>query len=105
METPNLDYIKHVSGGDIAFENSMLEILKVEFPIELENLKKNFNERNFDEVSLYIHKIKHKIAMFGMNKCFEIASKFEIDIKKGQTEQYDFLLKNLERIHVYLKCK
>ena len=39
METPNLNYIKELSGGDNAFEESILEVLKKEFPEELKLFK------------------------------------------------------------------
>lgn len=105
METPNLDYIKKISDGDSNFEESMLALLKTEFPLELITLKKNFSEGNFIEVSLNIHKIKHKIAMLGMNNCFKLATKIEKNIKKGIIEQYHVLLYDLERINVFLICK
>ena len=105
METPNLDYLKQISGGDLDFENSMLAILKLEFPEECTILKQNFKNSNFKEVALNIHKIKHKIGMLGMINSVDLASKCEESIKKGNTEQYNELVLILERINVYLKNK
>lgn len=105
METPNLEYIKEISGGDKEFENEMISILKIEFPEEYMLLKKNFENKNFEEVALNIHKIKHKIGMLGMQKSFELATKLEQNIKNAITLQFDDLLLILDRITVYLSHK
>ena len=60
METPNLDYIKELSGGDIAFEESILNVLKKEFPIEHTTFLKNFKKENFKEAANNVNKIKPK---------------------------------------------
>ncbi|GAB7258064.1 Hpt domain-containing protein [uncultured Polaribacter sp.] len=103
MEKPNLNYLKEISGGDIDFENSMLSILKTELPEELSILKSYYENSNYEELSLSIHKIKHKIGMLGMPIALEFASKIENDVKKGNLEQYTDLIFILERINVYLK--
>ena len=42
METPNLSYIYNMSGGDTAFEKKIINIIKMEFPLEKEEYLKNF---------------------------------------------------------------
>ncbi|QOD59497.1 Hpt domain-containing protein [Polaribacter haliotis] len=105
MEKPNLNYIQQISGGDKDFETSMLTILKDEFPKELSSIKKNFEEKDYKQLSFNIHKIKHKISMFGMEKSFDLASKVELEIKNKHSEQYANLITILERINVYLNDK
>ena len=105
METPNLKYLKQISGGDLDFENSLLTILKVEFPLEYKTIKYNFKHNNYKLLALNIHKIKHKIGMLSMDKGVDLASICEINIKEGITEQYNDLILILDRIDVYLKNK
>lgn len=105
MEIPNLNYIEEISGGDKEFEKNMLNILKSEFPEEYTILKKNFENKNFEEVALNIHKIKHKIGMLGMKNSFVLATNLEKDIKKGVIKQYDAFVLILDRIGVYLDHK
>ncbi len=62
MEKPNLSLIKEISGNDIEFENNILEIIKLEFPEEVNLFKTNFEQKNYIEASNNIHKIKHKIS-------------------------------------------
>ncbi|WP_298763177.1 Hpt domain-containing protein [uncultured Polaribacter sp.] len=105
MEKPNLSYIEEISGGDEDFKNNMIAILKVEFPLELESIVQSFKENNFNEVSFYTHKVKHKIAMLGMPKSYELASIFEMEIKKNNTTKYKDFLLILNRIALYLNAK
>ena len=104
METPNLDYIKELSGGDIAFEESILNVLKKEFPIEHTTFLKNFKKENFKEAANNVHKIKHKISILGLTKGLELASAFEKDLNRRDTKLYKDFINVLNKIHVYLEC-
>lgn len=102
MEKPNLSLIKEISGNDIVFENSILEILKKEFPEEVLLFKENFKKNNFLEASKNVHKIKHKISLLGLEKGLEIASAFEISLKEGDLKLHNNFLEIIDKIHVYL---
>ncbi len=104
METPNLNYIKELSGGDLAFEESILSVLKKEFPEECLLFKKNIHAKNYEESANNVHKIKHKISILGMSKSLKIASAFENELRKGETKLNSDFLKILDKIHVYLGC-
>lgn len=105
MEHPNLDYVKELSGGDSAFEESILKVLKKEFPEEYLLFNKNFENENFTEAANNVHKIKHKVSILGLKKGLELASAFEKDLKKGDTELYNDFINVLNKIHVYLEGK
>lgn len=102
MEQPNLSVIKEISGNDIDFQNSILEIIKNEFPDEVNIFKNNFNKQNYTEASKNVHKIKHKISLLGLQKDFEIATEFEMNLKEGNTKLHHNFLEILDKIHVYL---
>lgn len=102
MEKPNLSLIKEISGNDIVFENSILEILKKEFPEEVLLFKENLKKNNFLEASKNVHKIKHKISLLGLEKGLEIASAFEISLKEGDLKLHNNFLEIIDKIHVYL---
>lgn len=103
METPNLNYIKELSGGDITFEDSILKVIKKEFPAEVNLFDKNFKDKNFEEVANNVHKIKHKISLLGLKKGLELASNFEKSVKSGDLELYEDFVKILIKIRVYLE--
>mmetsp|Transcript_32020 Transcript_32020/g.37335 ORF Transcript_32020/g.37335 Transcript_32020/m.37335 type:complete len:105 (+) Transcript_32020:520-834(+) len=102
MEQPNLSLIKEISGNDLAFENSILEIIKKEFPVEVSLFIKNFQEKKFIEASNNVHKIKHKISLLGLEKGLETASAYEMALKEGDTKLHNIFLEIIDKIHVYL---
>ena len=102
MEQPNLSVIKEISGDDSEFEQNLLDIIKKEYPEEVELFNKNFKANNFNEASNNVHKIKHKISLLGLEKGFETASKFEIQLKEGNFKLHNNFLEILDKIHVYL---
>lgn len=102
MEQPNLSVIKEISGNDIEFENSLLEIIKLEFPEEVTLFKTNFDRKNYLEASNNVHKIKHKISLLGLIKGLETASAFEIQLKQGNIKLHNNFIEILDKIHVYL---
>lgn len=102
MEKPNLSLIKEISGNDIEFENSILDIIKLEFPDEVNLFKTNFEEKKYLEASSNVHKIKHKISLLGLKKGLEIASAFEIELKQENLKLHHNFLEILDKIHVYL---
>ncbi|UAM98130.1 Hpt domain-containing protein [Polaribacter litorisediminis] len=102
MEQPNLSFIKELSGDDADFEKSMLDIIKIEFPEEVQLFKHNFQLKNYVEASYNVHKIKHKIGLLGMQEGAATASEFELALKMGNTKLHAVFLKVIDKIHVYL---
>ena len=85
MESPNLSYIKSMSGGNLDFERKIITIIKEEFPIEKEEFFKNFNSKKFKLAAGNVHKLKHKISILGLEKSYEIAVAFENNLLEGNT--------------------
>ena len=102
MEEPNLSVIKEISGNDIDFQNSILEIIKTEFSEEVNLFTKNFIDNNFSEAANNVHKLKHKIGLLGLESGLKVASAFEEGLKKGNTKLHHNFLEVLDKIHVYL---
>lgn len=105
MEVPNLLYIKELSGGDASFEESIITILKKEFPEEVLVFSKNFKSKNYIEAANNVHKLKHKISILGLDNGLELASRFEAALKKEETNLYEEFVNTLNKIHVYLEDK
>ncbi len=78
MEQPNLDYIRNLSGGDEAFEAKIIAVLKKELPVEFEDFKNKIQKKNFQESAALVHKLKHKISIFGLKKAYEATAEFEV---------------------------
>ena len=98
MEKPNLSYIHEMSGGDKAFEQKLLGIIKKEFPQEKEVYRKNYNSKNFKLAAENVHKLKHKISILGLTSSYEIAVTFENNLLEGNTglnEEFESILKTI----------
>ena len=85
MEKPNLSYIHSMSGGDLAFEKKLKDIIKLEFPKEKEIYFSNYTSNNFKQAAENVHKLKHKISILGLSKSYEIAVAFENNLLEGNT--------------------
>jgi HPt (histidine-containing phosphotransfer) domain-containing protein len=102
MEQPNLLYIHSLSGGDKTFENKLITIIKKEFPEEKNLYEKNISSNNLKEASENVHKLKHKISIFGLEKSYELATQFENDLMEADTSLKNDFDKIMQNIANYL---
>jgi HPt (histidine-containing phosphotransfer) domain-containing protein len=77
METPNLNYIKNISGGDLEFERKIIEIVQKELPEEIKTYENFVSEDKYKNTAGLVHKLKHKISILGLEESYEIAVEFE----------------------------
>tara|TARA_R110000772_G_scaffold213581_1_gene324146 strand:+ start:1132 stop:1449 length:318 start_codon:yes stop_codon:yes gene_type:complete len=103
MEQPNLSYILDLSAGDIAFERKLIDIIKDEFPDEQEVYFKNMVEKKYKLAANNVHKLKHKISIFGLQKSYETAVAFEHNLLDGSIELKDEFESILTTITNYLQ--
>jgi len=89
METPNLNYIKELSGGDQLFEDKLKAILSEEFPLEIQEYQENLQKERFQAAAANVHKIKHKIGMLGLNEGYEFTITYEEMLKANDCSQKD----------------
>ncbi len=95
METPNMNYINTLSGGDKAFEEKLIGLIKSEFPDEKAVYYDNINSKNFKKASENVHKIKHKISILGLEKSYQLAGSYENSLKENDTtgkKDFDIIL-------------
>lgn len=103
MKAPNLDFIKELSNGDLAFEKKFIMILRQEFPVELEEYHTNMDNEQFAEAALNVHKLKHKLSILGLIEDYELAIKHEEALHDGDPHwKYDFL-RTLEKVDEFIK--
>ena len=79
---PNLSYINTLSGGDAAFKQKLITVIKLEFPEEKAIYFKNIEAKNYREASENVHKLKHKISILGLVKSYKTAERFEKNLKE-----------------------
>jgi hypothetical protein len=86
MEQPNLSYIHIMSGGDKAFEQKLIGIIKAEFPEEKKVYFDNIAAKNYKLTAENVHKLKHKISILGLEKSYDVAVNYENNLIDGSAE-------------------
>ena len=99
---PNLNYINEISDNDTVFKNKLISIIKREFPLEKEEFLSNYNTNQYILAGENVHKLKHKINMFGLKKGYEIAIKFENELNDEKFDSYEDFIVILDLIDNYL---
>lgn len=98
MEQPNLSYIENMSGGNKAFEQKLIGIIKQEFPQEKVVYYNNIKSENLKKAAENVHKLKHKISILGLANSYEAAVNYEHNLIEGSTEgknEFEVILKNI----------
>ncbi|SDL47988.1 hypothetical protein [Kriegella aquimaris] len=81
-ETPNLDYITNISKGDILFVKKILGIVARELPTEIASYKLHLKEKEYQKSADGVHKLKHKIRIFGLEKSYLLAADHEQNLRE-----------------------
>ncbi len=103
MEQPNLSYIKQLAGGDTAFEDKFITILKDEFPGEKEEYEKALREERLHDTALIVHKLKHKLNILGLEEGYGLAVLYEEELRSGTSGLSKTFREILDTIENYLK--
>ena len=86
MEKPNINYINEIADNDTVFKTKLITILKEELPLEIAEYENKMKISDYFGASNLVRKIKHKISVMGMNKSYNIADKFEYNLKNQSEE-------------------
>lgn len=103
QEYPNLSYIKELSGDDTAFEQKFIQILKDEFPVEVQTYNGYIEQKELVMAAEMVHKLKHKFNILSMSKAYEFAVQYEEELREGRMKMDVDFLKFLDTIKNYLK--
>ncbi len=101
-EIPNSNYLYEIAAGDQKLINKLLNVIKTEFPEEKASFEANFKAKDFDKAAENVHKLKHKINIFGLQDGYEVAKRFEEELRKGTYQSYLDFLAILVEIETYL---
>jgi len=83
MQQPNLTYIDQICGDDDEFKKKMITIIKKELPLEILAYHKSMEAHNYKNAAEHVHKLKHKIIIFGLEKEYHITHEYENDLFNG----------------------
>lgn len=102
-ESLNIDYLEAIANGDLEFLKSLKAIIKDEFPLERKEFERNLETKAYHLAAENVHKIKHKINMFGLEQGYQIAQQFENELKEGKTESSQIFEAVLNAIEDFIK--
>lgn len=100
MEQPNLNYILKLSAKSETFKKKIIDIIKNELPVEADAYYMCLRFNKIKEASECVHKIKHKISIYGMENSFYIAQEYENNLREGnlvlqkEFEEILFIIRN-----------
>ncbi|MFS4417800.1 Hpt domain-containing protein [Maribacter sp. 2307ULW6-5] len=103
MNNPNIDYIKELAGGDAAFEEKFIAILKDEFPQEREQYEAECREKNATATASIVHKIKHKFNILAMEDAYALAVAYEQELLNHRFDKDSDFRTFLDKVTNYLK--
>ena len=101
--SPNTDYIDQLSNGDIAFRKRLIDLIKDEWPKEVDEYRTQVTDENWEKAGSAVHKIKHKISIFGLEEGYRIARQLEYQYKDGIDAPREHFDQVVEKITLYLK--
>ncbi len=102
-EQPNLAYIDQLSGGDRAFKQKFLVILKEEFPDEQEEYRESLRKKDGERAALIVHKLKHKFNILGLHQGYRLAVDYEKALYTGDFGMDPAFMDVMGRIEAFLK--
>src|SRR5210317_199005 len=86
-EIPNFNYIDQLADGDESFKSKLLQVIKNEFPLELEQYREAVSYSDLSRIASVVHKLKNKISMLGLESSYLIAQEYEESLKQNRTSK------------------
>ncbi len=91
MEEPNIEYILLLARGEESIKLKLIKVLQYELPIEIDAYYENIKSNQWQQAAFHVHKIKHKIAILGLEDTYLMAEKYEYQLSENRTDlQTDF---------------
>jgi len=79
-------------------EEKIFSVIRREFPVEKENYFLNIAAKNYQKAAEDVHKLKHKISILGLERSYDLAEKYEDNLKDSSEilrEDFEVILNNI----------
>ena len=80
----NLDYLKSLSKGNTKFMEEVVSLFISQTPIAIENMKKHYETKNWQQLMAVAHKIKPSFNFMGIKRLEDFARKIEETSGNGE---------------------
>jgi HPt (histidine-containing phosphotransfer) domain-containing protein len=87
MIQPNLNYIEQLARGDDFIRQTLIQVIKDEFPDEKEEYFECLKTNNLENIASSVHRIKHKFSILGLEKSYNSAVILEEELRNNQSNQ------------------
>ena len=103
MEQPNLTYVEQLARGDNAIRQTLIDVIKTEFPDEKQDYYESLEKKDYKKIEENVHRLKHKISILGLEESYKLANTFEHNLReKNRAGAADFE-QILQIITAYIK--
>jgi HPt (histidine-containing phosphotransfer) domain-containing protein len=97
-EVPNINYIIQLSNGDESIKKRLINVLKEELPMEVENYNANIEKLNWLEAAENVHKLRHKIGFLGLENAYQLSYEYEQNLREQSIllkKEFEVVLKKI----------
>jgi hypothetical protein len=102
-EQPNLHYLDQIVEGDNIAKQQLIDVLKMEFPINQQNYYESLAAKDFTKIAENVHCLKSKISILGLEKSYTLVNVYEQNLKNNSLEGYQDFETILQIISLFLK--
>lgn len=103
MEQPNIEYFIKLSNNNASFKQKLIEVVKYELPLEIDFYLNCITQEEWEKAAGTVHKLKHKIGILGMEKSYNVADKYEKNLREGSKEMQSEFEESLTVINQFVK--
>ncbi|MBC8757005.1 Hpt domain-containing protein [Kordia sp. YSTF-M3] len=103
MEYPNLTYIEQLARGDQKIRATLIDVIKTEFPEEKQDYYDSLEKKDYKKIEENVHRLKHKISIFGLEKSYELANTYEHNLREKNRDGAEDFEQILTTITAYIK--
>jgi HPt (histidine-containing phosphotransfer) domain-containing protein len=84
MIEPNLNYIEQLARGNDSIKQTLIQVIKDEFPDEKEEYFESLKTNKCEIIASIVHRIKHKFSIFGLESNYKSALEFEKELRDNK---------------------
>ena len=103
MEQPNLTYVNQLARGDSVIKQTLIDVIKTEFPEEKKDYYDSFEKKDYKKIEENVHRIKHKISILGLEESYELANTYEHNLREKNMTGFQDFDQILTAISTYIK--
>ena len=103
MEQPNLTYVNQLARGDSVIKQTLIDVIKTEFPEEKKDYYDSFGKKDYKKIEENVHRIKHKISILGLEESYELANTYEHNLREKNMTGFQDFDQILTAISTYIK--